>query len=405
MRKFQSALPLRGATEFRALAPRLVVISIRAPLAGSDRYVVLVAANSAISIRAPLAGSDHAHECEACAAKDFNPRSPCGERRAFAVRRLREAIYFNPRSPCGERPVYRPCNDKQRNFNPRSPCGERHRIVVNLGRPVVISIRAPLAGSDPIWTVHYDQDPIFQSARPLRGATVSSLTIVLSVYRFQSALPLRGATTVSIPASLRFIYFNPRSPCGERPDVQFDTGAIYDFNPRSPCGERPKPSITISEIGDFNPRSPCGERRCCVQQGAPRIPYFNPRSPCGERRGRRELAQGQRRISIRAPLAGSDQIQVGALPHFRLFQSALPLRGATRAIRDHDKQFEFQSALPLRGATISCLLNSSYDDKFQSALPLRGATSKVCSLRNTVLISIRAPLAGSDTQTTEDRRQ
>ena len=34
------------------------------------------------------------------------------------------------------------------------------------------------------------------------------------------------------------IYFNPRSPCGERPTTSPRTTATIDFNPRSPCGER-----------------------------------------------------------------------------------------------------------------------------------------------------------------------
>ena len=34
--------------------------------------------------------------------------------------------------------------------------------------------------------------------------------------KFQSTLPVRGATVLVIVALLMTIYFNPRSPCGER---------------------------------------------------------------------------------------------------------------------------------------------------------------------------------------------
>ena len=34
-----------------------------------------------------------------------------------------------------------------------------------------------------------------------------------------------------------------------------------DFNPRSPCGERPNRPHTSPHTTDFNPRSPCGERQ------------------------------------------------------------------------------------------------------------------------------------------------
>ena len=81
-----------------------------------------------ISIHAPRVGSDQrVHNCGA-ANEDFNPRSPCGERRDMELRNrivlvisihaprvgsdshssmsLSAIIHFNPRSPCGERPQY-----------------------------------------------------------------------------------------------------------------------------------------------------------------------------------------------------------------------------------------------------------------------------------------------------------
>ena len=191
--KFQSALPLRGATQQRVPRPAVPNISIRAPLAGSDPYRVhrapgysnfnprspcgerhaylgIQAICYLISIRAPLAGSDPPYPSgcvdmlifqsalplrgatcrksymEPSAGLDFNPRSPCGERRMR--RRYRKPIqdfnprspcgerpsrcshhgwrrYFNPRSPCGERPWYREAMRHRHDFNPRSPCGER----------------------------------------------------------------------------------------------------------------------------------------------------------------------------------------------------------------------------------------------------------------------------------------
>ena len=146
-------------------------------------------------------------------------------------------------------------------------------------------------------------------------------------------------------------HFNPRSPCGERPFAPMFRAAMYYFNPRSPCGER-RPKTELSPIwtlfqstlpvrgatgsrawhwppdNDFNPRSPCGERLYDyryinipgqISIHAPRAgsdtidlcnllrgPNFNPRSPCGERL--RDIAPVSPRgvISIHAPRAGSD---------------------------------------------------------------------------------------------------
>ena len=38
-------------------------------------------------------------------------------------------------------------------------------------------------------------------------------------------------------------YFNPRSPCGERPVSTRECPSPPYFNPRSPCGERPEAAI------------------------------------------------------------------------------------------------------------------------------------------------------------------
>ena len=56
--KFQSTLPLRGATESDGNEQFYVLISIHTPLAGSDDGVRLAVPGDGISIHTPLAGSD-----------------------------------------------------------------------------------------------------------------------------------------------------------------------------------------------------------------------------------------------------------------------------------------------------------------------------------------------------------
>ena len=78
---FQSTLPVRGATSAVSCIPRRTFcISIHAPRAGSDPSALL----SAFEFR------------------NFNPRSPCGERQGDRYAYQSRAD-FNPRSPCGER--------------------------------------------------------------------------------------------------------------------------------------------------------------------------------------------------------------------------------------------------------------------------------------------------------------
>ena len=55
--------------------------------------------------------------------------------------------------------------------------------------------------------------------------------------------PLTGSDLVVLFLLLCGLYFNPRSPYGERPGLNASRYRKYDFNPRSPYGERQKTTI------------------------------------------------------------------------------------------------------------------------------------------------------------------
>ena len=56
---------------------------------------------------------------------NFYPRSPCGERLLWVLRKV-PILDFYPRSPCGERPSGGGRTGSGSYFYPRSPYGERH---------------------------------------------------------------------------------------------------------------------------------------------------------------------------------------------------------------------------------------------------------------------------------------
>ena len=123
---------------------------------------------------------------------------------------------------------------------------------------------------------------------------------------------------------------------------------------------------------DFNPRSPCGERR--RTKTPPRCePYFNPRSPCGERRASALDGAGGHVISIHAPRVGSDYAPARVTIRRWLFQSTLPVWGATRVHSIKGEKSEFQSTLPVWGAT-RLRHGVRLPGGFQSTLPVWGAT-------------------------------
>ena len=101
---------------------------------------------------------------------------------------------------------------------------------------------------------------------------------------------------------------------------------------------------------------------------------FNPRSPCGER------FCDSRRISIHAPRAGSDVKKRHKAAILKLFQSTLPVRGATRFAPDVCRGLLFQSTLPVRGATFGRRAGDSGAGYFNPRSPCgeRRITFLVC---------------------------
>ena len=79
-----------------------IAISIHALLAESDNSPALLSNNQNISIHALLAESDVTTPAGAGSARDFYPRSPCGERLNQGQHTIHPP-HFYPRSPCGER--------------------------------------------------------------------------------------------------------------------------------------------------------------------------------------------------------------------------------------------------------------------------------------------------------------
>ena len=148
--------------------------------------------------------------------------------------------------------------------------------------------------------------------------------------RFQSTLSVWRATQLALIPFACPKYFNPRSPCGERPCYKWPVDDFCNhFNPRSPCGERPSTFTVIGDVTDISIHALRVESdwrhiqsafipgisihalrvesdiktiddliRVCISIHALRVesdsigaekpggkPDFNPRSPCGERPG------------------------------------------------------------------------------------------------------------------------
>ena len=108
----------------------------------------------------------------------------------------------------------------------------------------------------------------FQSTLPAGGATLRFFTRLCNWVLFQSTLPAGGATAIGDSGPLRWRYFNPRSPRGERLHGHLCAGHLIYISIHAPRGGSDFFRDQVCTVGlYFNPRSPRGERL-----GWPQVP-------------------------------------------------------------------------------------------------------------------------------------
>ena len=170
--RFQSTLPVRGATTVRREPPCRVQISIHAPRAGSDR-----------GFHFCLEHSEH-----------FNPRSPCGERLACRVPFISPPSVFQSTLPVRGATTW---------------TGEGQLAYQ------IFQSTLPVRGA----TMTIPPSPwlptAFQSTLPVRGATAM---VAAGIFHRAISIhaPRAGSDGLIERRINRYKYFNPRSPCGER---------------------------------------------------------------------------------------------------------------------------------------------------------------------------------------------
>ena len=369
---FQPTLPARGATaKHRRALFAYKRISTHAPRTGSDatrsssslptrnfnprsphgeRREAHMARHGkmAISTHAPRTGSDEWLDVGFNVTRPFQPTLPARGATSFGVHR-QNTNYFNPRSPHGERQIEYLSARGEDDFNPRSPHGERLNLDTDGFQREMISTHAPRTGSDTLHKSAPRSTFRFQPTLPARGAT-GLLRFFLRFSAFQPTLPARGATILCLQVEQNNL-FQPTLPArGATASARTGDRFAPHFNPRSPHGERQYYTVMFAPYYYFNPRSPHGERRRTVRNYIV-CRYFNPRSPHGERR--------LMKIVKMNPAAA--------------FQPTLPARGAT------------SPHCPNRiGSPIS------------THAPRTGSDSQGQAPRGNLAISTHAPRTGSD---------
>ena len=178
---------------------------------------------------------------------------------------------------------------------------------------------------------------------------------------FQSTRPVWGATRRSVVVSTTDPHFNPRAPCGARPEsvaIRSPATRISIHAPR--VGRDELAGVAKYNQSTFQSTRPVwGDRPRCGQSigfdsisiHAPRVGrdsmrsvgsifsyYFNPRAPCGARPVLTGTGYKNKSISIHAPRVGRDCPGRSRLCRTRYFNPRAPC-GARRSL---------QAALPAR---------------------------------------------------------
>ena len=169
--RFQSTLPVWGATPRNApFCRQCRQFQSTLPVWGATSRMGGYQPSAIFQSTLPVWGATRALRTGKAPNRNFNPRSPCGERHRYGVQ-LGHHGYFNPRSPCGERPGLKKFFGRGENFNPRSPCGERLVESDNMELEKHFNPRSP-CGERPLMLSIHSFHSVFQSTLPVWGATM-----------------------------------------------------------------------------------------------------------------------------------------------------------------------------------------------------------------------------------------
>ena len=174
MSRFQSTCPLRGTTKLTQARIERILISIHVPLAGHDAKTL---------------------DALITEVEDFNPRAPCGARLEGGWTRINEEGGISIHVPLAG-------HDAEAVY----------KFVPYLG----ISIHVPLAGHDHDTALDAPAGAISIHV-PLAGHDRTRHWYRSTTWGFQSTCPLRGTTRSITQARAGGMDFNPRAPCGARP--------------------------------------------------------------------------------------------------------------------------------------------------------------------------------------------
>ena len=213
---FQSTRPIRGATVSRVYSCNQLRFQSTRPIRGATSATVCVIIKDKFQSTRPIRGATRLDELIRQLSRIFQSTRPIRGATGRRRRRTGPPRYFNPRAPYGARHGFTLLVMGYTGISIHAPHTGRDQVNWRNSQILHISIHAPHTGRDEIAALKGKLSRLFQSTRPIRGAT--SMTVWLST---------------------KFVYFNPHAPYGaRRPWNWYSRLRRSDFNPHAPYGAR-----------------------------------------------------------------------------------------------------------------------------------------------------------------------
>ena len=146
-----------------------------------------------------------------------------------------------------------------------------------------ISTHVPRTGHDNMEDATWFHTHIFQSTRPLRGATSANGKKLAELMVFQSTRPLRGAT-LKARKPMRDVLFQSTCPVRGTTRLVPDLGQVAVISIHVPrTGHDGTGGVHVRHIAGFQSTCPVRGTTAAVRSFRLLRPYFNPRAPYGAR--------------------------------------------------------------------------------------------------------------------------
>ena len=193
------------------------------------------------------------------------------------------------------------------------------------------------------------------------------------------------------------MYFNPRSPHGERPAYIRAFDRMVEFQSTLPA----RGATSASTAGDghtshFNPRSPHGERLSPASRRSDLCAFQSTLPARGATVPAACASASTAGISIHAPRTGSDCRGTKRFIRLCHFNPRSPHGERQTRLDGHDRAIQFQSTLPARGASTPPRPRCRCCCHFNPRSPHGERQSITVTIAVEIHISTHAPRTGSD---------